>query len=335
MDTLTHGLLGLAVGAVPLPGRRKALVESAPVEARAALLVSVLGAELPDVDYLWPSGDPVLQTLKAHRGFTHALVAVPAVALLAVILTKLFFRRARAGPLYLRALVAVPLAHLLPDLWTGWGTRLFLPFSERRFALDWTMVVDPFFTLPLAMAAVWAFFSRTRWRRTLLVGASVATVYLGFRIATVHALEGRVRAAYDQAVSVRVFPAPLAVLRWRYVAVLADDFYAAGEIVPGRPLEEQARLRSGPETSIPPGLAALPPVREALAWARFPVIRLEPTRPEGQRLQIADLRYHMGGQPTLTFVITASQEGELVDARLDRGGSARALFERWRRGGRK
>src|SRR5687768_9409204 len=137
MDTLTHGLLGAALAALPLPRRLEA---PGSVPVRAALLVSVLAAELPDLDYLLPAEDAVLRTLSAHRGFSHSLVAVPVVALAAALLTKALFRRSALAALYCRALLCVPLAHLLPDLWTGWGTRLLLPFSERRLALDWTMV---------------------------------------------------------------------------------------------------------------------------------------------------------------------------------------------------
>jgi hypothetical protein len=66
MDTLTHGLLGLTVGAIRQP-------EGTPTD-RAVLLAAVIAAELPDLDYLWPSDKLVLVTLRAHRGLSHALV---------------------------------------------------------------------------------------------------------------------------------------------------------------------------------------------------------------------------------------------------------------------
>lgn len=81
MDTLTHGLLGAAVGAIPWPSRRTG-AESASA-ARAGILTGVLAAELPDLDYLLPARDAVLHTLTAHRGLTHSLVGVPFVALVA------------------------------------------------------------------------------------------------------------------------------------------------------------------------------------------------------------------------------------------------------------
>jgi hypothetical protein len=71
-------------------------------------------------------------------------------------------------------------------------------------------------------------------------------------------------------------------------------------------------------------MAKIPTIREALARARFPAITIE-----GRRMTIADLRCHANGKPTLAFVITTSEAGEVTDARLDRGGSVRELLRRW------
>ena len=111
MDTLTHGLLGAATALVPLPPRLTGEQSPSSV-SRAAIVVGVLAAELPDLDYLLPAGDEVLHALRAHRGLSHALFAVPVVALVAALVTKLLFRRSKFGALYVRALIAVPLAHL-------------------------------------------------------------------------------------------------------------------------------------------------------------------------------------------------------------------------------
>src|SRR5688500_15397671 len=126
MDSLTHGLLGLALGAL----RR------ADADRSAVLVACVLAAEIPDLDYLWPADNSVLHALQAHRGLTHSLIAAPLVALTATALAKVAFRRARAVSLLSWSLPAVLLAHLLADAWTGWGTRLWLPFSDARVTLD-------------------------------------------------------------------------------------------------------------------------------------------------------------------------------------------------------
>ncbi len=333
METLTHGLLGAAVAAVPLP-RWLITPDTSPHAALATLLAAVLAAELPDLDYLLPAGDAVLHTLQAHRGLTHALVAAPVVALVAALLAKAAFRATRWAPLYVRALLAVPLAHLLPDLWTGWGTRVLLPFSDTRLALDWTMVIDPFFTVPLLVAAAYALLRRSRWGRGLLLGLAISGLYLGLRIGLSLHLSSVVRGAYPGATDVQVFPAPLSLLRWRYVTPLGTE-YAAGSVSLGSAPEEEARVARLPSGSLPPALAAIPTVREALAWARFPVVRLNAAAGSDRRLEIADLRYHLHGKPTLTFVISVASDGTVTGAHLDRGGTGKELIRRWLNGGRK
>ena len=321
MDTLTHGLLGLSIAAL----RRR---DGSAADA-AAPLACVLAAELPDLDYLWPSGDAVLAALRAHRGLSHALVASPLVALAATGLAVLFVRWRRGAwsrvlPVLALAWLAVVAGHLLPDLWTGWGTRLFLPFSDERLALDWTMVLDPLVTLPLLAGAIWAWRRPARFRRALLTGLAVAGLYVGARAATHALLEARLRAAYPTASRVDAFPALLRPLTWRWVAVIGEE-YALGSVgVLGAPREHPRYVR-GSEAWIPATAKAAPVVSEVLAWARYPIVELG----RGQ-VRVADLRYHLGGKPTLTFVFELARDGTVTGASLDRGGDARQLLERWR-----
>lgn len=187
------------------------------------------------------------------------------------------------------------------------------------------MVIDPFFTLPLLLAAGCALWRREHWRRAWLVGVSVSGTYLAFRVATAHHLEGVVRAAYPRASSVHVFPAPLAVTRFRYVARF-DAEHAAGGIALGGVPTEQALVPAFPNGPVPSELARVPTVREALAWARFPFVRIGAATTSGQRIEVADLRYHLRGKPTLTFAITVARDGTVSDARLERGVEVRDLI---------
>jgi inner membrane protein len=326
MDTLTHGLIGVALTALPMPRR---LERSGSTPLRAAILASVLAAELPDLDYLLPAKDAVLHTLSAHRGYSHSLLAAPVVALVATLLSKALFRRAAFASLYARALLSVPMAHLLPDLWTGWGTRLLLPLSDRRLALDWTMVVDPLFTGPLLVAALWAACRRERFRRAMALGASASALYVALRIALSMHLTHEVARAYPRAASVHVFPELLSVARWRYVARFGAE-YVAGTVALGETPNEAARHQALPTGPLAEELRSVPTVREALRWARFPVVSSSALDGSARRVNIADLRYHLGGKPTLSFVIDVEPDGRVRSARLERGGSAAELLRRFR-----
>jgi inner membrane protein len=329
MDSLTHGLLGLAIGAL----RRPALGPpdlGRPDQNRAAVLVGcVLGAELPDLDYLWPTDNSVLHALQAHRGLSHALVAVPLVALAATAITKLIFRQASAATIFLWSLPAVLFGHLLADAWTGWGTRLALPFSDARVTLDWMMVVDPLFTLPLLVGALWGVRQRRLVRRALLTGAAVACVYLATRITIRAELTTRVHALYPSAEAVHVFPSWLGPTQWRYVASI-DGHFAVGRVSAFSAPQEQALHPRAQSDQVSPLARSNATVQQALAWARFPIVNEAPLQASGTRLTIADLRYHLNGAPTLAFHIDLDDQARVVTATLDRGGSARSLFDRFR-----
>ncbi len=327
MDNLTHGLLGLAIGALRRPdggpgtGRRFSATD------KAVLLASVVAAELPDLDTLLPAANEVMHALHAHRGISHAIVVAPLWALGATGLGCAIFRGARARPVFGYALGALLFAHLAPDLWTGWGTRALLPFTDVRFHWDLTSVVDPFFTLPLLAGLLFALFRRLRWRQTLAAALAMSSVYLGFRAVSRELLIDRVEAAYPSASRVEVFPAILSATRWRWVAEIPDG-YAAGVAPLVGPIEEQRLIPSS--LPLPEALEANETVREALAWARLPSTTVEALEDGAHRVRIADLRYHLGGEPTLSIVVDLDVDATTQDARLDRGGSAAEIAARWR-----
>lgn len=347
VDNLTHGLLGLAIGALRRPdGGRGAGLPFSPTD-RAVIFGSVLAAELPDLDTFLPAANPVMHALHAHRGLSHALAFAPIWALVATLLARLLFRQSRWQPVFAFSLSAVLFAHLASDLWTGWGTRLLLPFSDARLSLDLSSVVDPFFTLPLLIGAVWAFsLSRARpqggragaqgvvsargpsWRRAILAGLAISTIYLGFRTVSRELLIARVQGATEGAVSVEVFPAILSMTQWRYVAVDRDG-YRAGIVPLFGPPQEQRRLPFS--SPLPPEFASNQTVSEAIAWARLPFVSVSDAEDGGRQIRIADLRYHLAGEPTLAIVVDVDREGAITDARLDRGGNVKEVFTRWRK----
>ena len=98
----------------------------------------------------------------------------------------------------------------------------------------------------------------------------------------------------------------------------------------GEAAVEAARHRALPTGAVANELRRVPTVREALSWARFPVVSAKLLDASGRRITIADLRYHLAGKPTLAFVIDVGPDGSVQNARLDRGGSAGELLRRFR-----
>jgi inner membrane protein len=166
----------------------------------------------------------------------------------------------------------------------------------------------------------------------MLLGAALCALYLAARVAVSAHLARVVASKYPSASSVHVFPAPLALSRWRFVARSGGE-YAVGSVTLGVGAVELGRHRAQPETPLPEALRQVPTVREALGWARFPVVTRVSLSGNAERVSIADLRYHLAGQPTLTFVIEVERDGRVRSARLDRGGSAADLLRRFRDAG--
>lgn len=159
MDELIHSAAGAFIGWA-LPQRR---------ERPSAPLLVIVGALLPDADiFIEPFLDP--QSGFVHRGFTHSLLGVIVLAPFAALVALLLFRAKR----YMRlvALIAIGmLSHVLLDLPTLMGTKVFYPFSNKYVHLDFLGYLDwTLFTLALfVLLATWTYANRdTALRRGIL-----------------------------------------------------------------------------------------------------------------------------------------------------------------------
>lgn len=168
MEPVTHMLTGACLSrALGFPRR-----------ARFATLACVIAAELPDADFVYRLGGPVVY-FQHHRGWTHALWSLPLQAAFAVGLMygwgflRSWLRRAwkrqamsrkgrrrRAGldevpmrPVLLggMALLAL-LSHVLLDWTNNYGVRPFAPWNPRWYAGELTFIVEPVLLAVLALA---------------------------------------------------------------------------------------------------------------------------------------------------------------------------------------
>lgn len=157
MDNVTHALAGLllAEGAVALAERRAGRPAS-PGIRRAAAIVGVVTAELPDIDiaYAGPAlGMGPLGYLLHHRGHTHTLVFAVLAALLVWGIALAVRRRGRApdeaaddAP-FERALLPLALAgtlsHIALDFTNNYGVHPFWPLSNAWHYGDAVFIVEP------------------------------------------------------------------------------------------------------------------------------------------------------------------------------------------------
>lgn len=167
MDPLTQGITGIIAGQ-SAAGRER---------IREATLAGLIGGILPDADVLiHVPGDPLFN-LMIHRHFTHSLIFIPIGGLLAAFLAWLLMRREpNFWRIYLFAALGYATGGLL-DACTSYGTHLYWPFSGHRTAWDAIAIIDPLFTLILALACFSAF--RKKTRAIALIGLVLGLSYLG------------------------------------------------------------------------------------------------------------------------------------------------------------
>jgi inner membrane protein len=229
VDSLSQALLGAAVGEVTL-GRKV---------GRKALGWGAVAGTLPDLDILaYPFLSPVGE-LYFHRGPTHALLFAPLVApILGYLAWRLYVSRgspaAEAGwrgwaTLFFWALFTHPLL----DTLTVYGTQLFRPFSDLPAAVPALFIIDPAYTLPLAVAVIacLTLSDRQPRRRVAWAGLGLSTLYvawaLGVKAHVGGVVERNLAAQGIAAEGVQTAPAPLQTILWN-VIVDVDDAFLVG-----------------------------------------------------------------------------------------------------------
>ena len=157
MDPISQGVLGASFAQAAAKNKGKII---------AAAWFGALAGMAPDLDVVIQSSSDPLVFLEFHRQFTHALIFIPLGALLVTWpLFKLqvrFFRQYLSlRESYLFCLLGYA-THGLLDACTSYGTQLFWPFSDERFAWNNISIIDPLLTLPLLVLVTLAGYKRRR-----------------------------------------------------------------------------------------------------------------------------------------------------------------------------
>ena len=196
MDNVTHALAGLllAEGVVALAARRAPVAGTATGTGarlstgfrRAALVLGVVAAELPDADRFYAGpvlGMGKLGYLLHHRGHTHTVAFALVGALLAWGVTLAFARRQRAAPArtWLLALaVAGTLSHVALDWTNNYGVHPWWPVSNAWHYGDAVFIVEPW--LWIAAIPPLVMLGRGIARRALLGLALLAIIVAAWRV---------------------------------------------------------------------------------------------------------------------------------------------------------
>jgi inner membrane protein len=173
MDPFTHTLVGLTAA-------KTGLERLSPL----ATTVCVLAASSPDSDVLVGFVTDRWTYLHHHRGITHSIFGVIALAFIVPALVwaaeRGYARARRIQPRsrYRGLLVAslvVTATHPLLDWTNNYGVRPFLPWSGRWFYGDLVFIVDPYLIL---IAGAAAFLGTNRSRPKMIVWALFAAAFV-------------------------------------------------------------------------------------------------------------------------------------------------------------
>ena len=221
MDSITHLVTGALIGEVML-GKQL---------GKKAMLWGAIAGSLPDIDSIMYLFTDDVDSLVLHRGFTHSLIAV---LLVSPILAWFFNRKyPDVGWGFFSLFFIIELTiHDFLDTATIYGTGLFEPISSYRYSWDNIFVLDPLFTLPILIAFIYLWVSKTSGpnRRVIaMIGLTTGLVYMGMTFMNKNTVEQVFKSSLEREKIIYTdhFTAPVILnnFLWHAVAKTEDGYY--------------------------------------------------------------------------------------------------------------
>jgi inner membrane protein len=300
--------------------------------------IILVAANLPDIDIVsWFGGG--LNYLHFHRNLTHAIAAMPLIALAAVGIVRLI---ARKPVVWLGAFFAALLAvasHLALDATNVYGIRLLLPFSNSWQGLDTTPVVDLSIWAVCLLAVAAPLLGR-------LVGSEIAStsvrpkhygrgwawlaigfvlsynvVRFGLHSRAVTALSSQL---YQDSVALRVGAMPSAnPLKWRGLIETANAVTVQDIDLAGASGATHTQIFHKPEAE--PAIDAAGrsgAFRQFLEFAQWPLWRVTPypARENARLVEVFDMRFGTPVEPGFMVAAVVDSRNRVIESRFQFGG---------------
>lgn len=223
MDSLSQLVLGAACGEAVL-GKKI---------GNKALLWGAIGGTIPDLDvFLNPFFDPV-DALFVHRGFSHSLLFP---ILLSPLLGWIIHRIYSNGPAdrleWIKLFFFSIITHPLLDSMTGYGTALFVPFSDYRVDISSIFIIDPLYTLPFLVCVIAVMLTKrnpAKRSRINTIGLVLSTGYLAFTFFVQQFMQSRFKEELQQkhieVNRIMTVPTPFNCILWGCIAETDSGYY--------------------------------------------------------------------------------------------------------------
>ena len=298
MDSLTQAVLGAALQGTVL-GR---------IQGRRSLVYGAALGTLPDLDVMIRYADPV-SSMTYHRGFSHSLFMLTAVALLLAWLVAWLGQRYWPDkpyhwPRLFLAFWLVLITHPVLDAFTVYGTQLLWPLTVTPQSWSGVFIVDPVYTLPMLAAVVYAACKGMTARSmawllgTVLFGAAYLGAGTAARAGAEHRFAASLQRQGVEVTEVKAMPLAFTSLVFRVLAKTADGHYyeGVGSVFDRDPPEQ---LRQPRHLELAAALQGVP-LHERLRWFTGDWLRYDVI---DDQLVVTDLRMGMPGHYTFRFIM--------------------------------
>ena len=224
MDSLTQIALGAAFGEAAVGHK---------AGKKGALWGALLGT-LPDLDIIANVFLDPVASLAAHRAATHSYIVVLLVTpLIAGFLKGLNLKEKVTYMEWVLMVFLVLGTHIFVDLLTVYGTQILWPVSDHPYSIDSIFIIDPLYTIPLALGVILALMQKVGSRRRFRINAAgliISTLYLTWGMSVklfVHSSFKQGMASRGiQTEQVMTAPTPFNTILWQGLTVERDTLRA-------------------------------------------------------------------------------------------------------------
>ncbi|HVP78268.1 MAG TPA: metal-dependent hydrolase [Thermodesulfobacteriota bacterium] len=335
MDSMTHILTGGVIARA---------IDDKKLGAWGTIAGLAVGF-FPDTDFVLGLFDRKFY-LEYHRDFTHSLILAPFYALF---FSWVFVKLSKRPHFwsYYKICLPVLVSHVLLDLFTSYGTMIFSPFSEHRYAWDLVFVIDFIFSgiviFPLTASLFWK-----RRSRLFCGGALIGLTAYVFFCWMQHGRALELTKTFAHHLEKKVLktaslPQPLSPFRWANYIETKDRVYQGFVDLLRKEPPESVRPHSRsifkklnnlyypPEKSQYRSWTKLqnsPWVEKALAtegvrfyywFARFPVVKSVNSNDGRHRVEFMDLSFLLPGIRTpFVYYLEFDDSGKMLSEGFER-----------------
>jgi inner membrane protein len=217
MDSITHTLTGAVIARA---------VNDEKIGGWGTVAGLAMGA-FPDSDFVLGLFNRQFY-LEYHRDFTHSLILIPFYALF---FSWVFVKLSKRPCLwsFYKICLLVLVSHVLLDLFTSYGTMIFSPFFEHRYAWDLIFIIDLIFSgiivFPLAASLLWK--KKSSWIcRGSFIGLTLYALFCWMQQGrAVELTKTFARSLDEEVLKVASMPQPASPFRWANYIETKDNVY--------------------------------------------------------------------------------------------------------------